>query len=76
MSHWREQALCQEVGIELFFPGSHVSPRPAIRVCEMCPVQQECLQDALESEDVHGVRGGKTGAQRARMLARMNREAS
>ncbi|MEY9948334.1 WhiB family transcriptional regulator [Kitasatospora sp. GAS1066B] len=36
----------------------------AKRVCAGCPVASECLTDALERGDRHGIRGGLTEAER------------
>lgn len=63
---WRVRALCRELDPELFFPGKGISPTAAIGVCRRCPVQWECLHDALAlpaSADV-GVWGGTTRSMR------------
>lgn len=36
----------------------------ATKVCFDCPLRFECLQDALETNEQYGVRGGTTPAQR------------
>ena len=67
---WREVAACAQTDPELWFPtkgganGLH-----AKQICGGCPVQAECLQDALESGDVlHGIRGGVSARNRRGML--------
>lgn len=52
-----------------FFPGSGVSARPAIAVCHTCQHEKECLAAALAAKpwDDHGVLGGTTRRQRARI---------
>jgi WhiB family redox-sensing transcriptional regulator len=61
---WRDWASCAEVGWEAFFPGAYQRFEAARRVCEGCPVAEECLADALETGDFHGIRGGLTGDER------------
>lgn len=39
----------------------------AIAICHACPVKTQCLQDALDRNETHGVRGGYTPHQRAAM---------
>lgn len=68
-SSWREQALCQYVGADVFFPdpGQSVQVRAAKRICALCPVTEQCLASALSLEtpyDAHGVWGGLTASER------------
>jgi len=39
-------------------------------VCSYCPVQAECLGDAIRLGDFWGIRAGMTGRERARLLDR------
>lgn len=66
---WMRRALCL-TGIRLglmraddWYPdwGQKTSPRTqlAIRVCQMCPVQAQCLTHALVTGEKHGIWGGK-----------------
>ena len=69
---WMSEALCAQVGTEVFFPERGGNPAPAISVCRRCPVQQECLEHALHLEttsplEVTGIWGGTTSAQRQKM---------
>ncbi|WP_426561382.1 WhiB family transcriptional regulator [Angustibacter sp. McL0619] len=41
----------------------------ALAVCAACPVRAWCLAEALALEDVEGVRGGRTGAERLELLS-------
>jgi hypothetical protein len=54
----------------LFFPDPPGGTEQAARMCAMCPVQPDCLADALKTRDIYGFRGGHTGEERARMLRR------
>lgn len=73
---WREEAACQGVDPNVFFPTGS-SGRAGVTQeieeawvaavwCTSCPVKAECLADALAHGD-QGVRGGTTEVQRKRM---------
>ncbi|MFP8944751.1 WhiB family transcriptional regulator [Streptomyces fenghuangensis] len=72
---WRAQALCGQIGPELFTGDSNTGEdaQAAKRVCRRCPVQQTCLETALAEESGKpsssraGIRGGASPRQRARM---------
>jgi WhiB family redox-sensing transcriptional regulator len=64
---WMSQALCAEVGTEMFFPEYGQSPRHAKMICSRCNVQRECLEYALSESTVYGVWGGTTETDRRRM---------
>ncbi|GHF27538.1 transcriptional regulator WhiB [Streptomyces mashuensis] len=67
---WHDKATCSsldpQTADQLFFP----TPRArkdiaqAKALCAQCPVRRICLDAALESESVHGIRGGLTEAER------------
>lgn len=67
---WRQQARCRGMDTETFFPLSLASTEAqrAFATCAACPVRFVCLADALAVRDVHGIRGGTTGDQRAAAL--------
>lgn len=74
---WRADAACTRTGPELFFPvlgEAEGQVRIAKWVCRRaCPVRDECLADALRHEagkhahDRHGIWGGLTPSERARL---------
>lgn len=64
---WRDRALCAETDPELFFPETGQSTVPAKRVCAACEVRAECLQDALDRRENHGVWGGLSPQERRRL---------
>lgn len=68
---WREDAKCRGTDPETFAPVSDrlVDARPALAICQGCPVREACLDEALAEGDDTTVRGGYTAAQR-RMLMR------
>jgi WhiB family redox-sensing transcriptional regulator len=62
-------ALCRQIDTgELFFPEKGGSTAPAKAVCARCPVQEPCLQYALD-HPVDGVWGG-TSVRERQALAR------
>ena len=61
---WRDQAACRFVDAELFFPVGRTGAaiewiQSAKAVCRSCPVQDPCLQFAVETNQEAGVWGGK-----------------
>lgn len=71
---WREAAVCAQTDPEAYFPIKGGSARPAKQVCAICPVRTECLDDALATDERHGVRGGLS-ARESRPLLRQRRKA-
>lgn len=64
---WVRDALCAQVDPELFFPEGNHSPDDAVQVCCSCDVRVQCLAYALRTGQSHGVWGGKSQNQLARM---------
>lgn len=65
---WQEQAICPQTDPDAFYPDHPLSAaRDAKRVCARCPVTQQCLAHALNTDEPHGVWGGKTRSERRRM---------
>ncbi|MBF6333549.1 WhiB family transcriptional regulator [Nocardia transvalensis] len=65
--YWQEFAVCAQTDPELFFPDKNDSTRPAKRICAVCPVEDRCLQYALEHGIRFGVWGGKSAHERRRL---------
>jgi hypothetical protein len=70
---WKTAARCRGMDTERFFPPAETDPqagqvRQARAICRACPVETECLTEALTCRDVHGIRAGLTGPQRAALL--------
>lgn len=61
---WRLSALCAQSDPDAFFPASGGSVAIAKRICRGCEVRVECLRDALENGDEHGVFGGLSPRER------------
>lgn len=57
---------CADLPVEVFFPAQPGDGAAALRVCRRCPVQQDCLQYALDHPQ-HGIWGGTTAKDRRAM---------
>jgi len=65
---WAAQAACRGLDVELFFSTSPMTTEAAKAVCRDCPVQAECLEEAMAIEDCrHGIFGGLTPDERDRL---------
>lgn len=70
--NWRDAAAClpsrlgmtQAAVTALFFPERGDDTSRAKRICESCPVQAQCLEDAYAQSDWVGIRGGMSERQR------------
>ena len=81
---WRAAASCRSVDPDLFFPVGttgaaldHIASAKA--VCGGCPVQEPCLEFALETNQDSGVWGGASEEERRairRQRARQRRTAA
>lgn len=63
-----EDALCAQIGSEMFFPESNVPlGKTAKKICMKCPITVDCLKFALESPTIedHGIWGATTVRERA-----------
>ncbi|MEU5658706.1 WhiB family transcriptional regulator [Streptomyces sp. NPDC047737] len=78
MDNWRTLAACREEDPDLFFPiGSSgpalVQAEEAKAVCRTCPVQERCLDWALENGQDAGVWGGMDENERRALKRRRAR---
>ncbi len=67
---WMLEARCLDADPEAFFPEKGGSTREAKRICGICPVQQECLDYALERDQRFGIWGGMSERERRRFKRR------
>jgi len=67
---WMNDALCAQVGGEIFFPEKGSDSGQAKRTCSRCDVRLECLSYALDEGMAYGVWGGMTERERRKMRAR------
>lgn len=76
---WRHHAACREFDPELFFPIGNTGPallqiEEAKAVCRrQCPVMEQCLQWALDTNQHDGVWGGLSEDERRAMKRRAAR---
>ena len=69
---WRSEALCRDTDPELFFPigttgGALLQIEQAQAVCRQCPVQADCLEFALATNQEAGIWGGTTEEERRKL---------
>lgn len=74
---WQLRGLCRDEDPEVFFlpDNARMGEKTkrvnlAKKVCEGCPVIQECLSYALKSQQDYGVWGGMSQDERRRLLGR------
>lgn len=72
---WRSDAICRDSSPELFFPigttGVALDQIDAAKsVCDACPVNDRCLEFAIETNQESGVWGGATEEERRQMRRR------
>jgi WhiB family redox-sensing transcriptional regulator len=68
---WEDRARCKELGVptRVFYAKR---PAKARSVCAPCPVVEHCREYALIAPETHGVWGGLTPKERARIRRRRN----
>lgn len=66
---WHLDAACRGMDPAIFFPERGKSSRKARATCAQCPVQAECLEAAVETNqaDDFGIWGGTSERQRRPM---------
>jgi len=78
---WRADAACRGEDPELFFPVGSTGPAldqiaEAKEVCGRCPVQEACLDFALNTGQAYGIWGGLTEDERRSLRRRRQRAAA
>lgn len=70
--NWTDYGNCREASLnEMFVTGA--DQNKAKRICRGCPVQRECLAEALTNRIKFGVWGGMTERERKALLLRYPR---
>ena len=67
LSNWKAAAACRGEPTSAFYPENDADAGPAKAICARCPVSDLCLAVALRNGERHGVWGGKTERERARL---------
>lgn len=71
---WYDRAACVNADPKLFYPDEFSKVyAPARRICELCPVQRQCLDYAIENEP-YGIWGGLSARSRQRIRFRRRRD--
>ena len=73
-TNWMARGNCRDEAPARFFPSDGVGVDHARRICATCPVQERCLEYALEQRIDHGVWGGASERERRRILRRRRLE--
>jgi len=72
---WTEQALCRTAGRNpnLWFPENrlHADAKRAKAICNVCPVREQCLREALSDDDTRGIWGGFDERERTAIRLRL-----
>jgi len=74
--NWDNEASCQSVDPEVFFPerqGDHATM--ATTICRGCPVRMQCLEFALNARLDYGIWGGLTEHERRSLRRSRQRKA-
>ncbi len=69
---WRERSACRDTDPDLFFPVGTTGPaleqiEAAKAVCRLCPVQTDCLDFALSTNQDSGIWGGTSEDERRKL---------
>ena len=76
LESWREGGICFDRSDVSFFPSP--DDRPGIirakALCASCPVVDDCLAFALETNQIDGIWGGTTPAERVKFRRRWLRD--
>lgn len=67
---WSQRAACLNMDDAAFYPEKGGSTREAKKVCRRCPVQAECLEWALATNEQHGIWGGLSDRERDKLKRR------
>lgn len=71
MTAWRDEAACLGTDPDAFF--LHGSDKRTLRhmaakrLCDACPVSAQCLEYAVENDEIFGLWGGLDAGERRRM---------
>lgn len=76
---WMDDALCAEVGTEMFFPnsGENGTTNAAKKVCAKCTAKAPCLLFLVGFTDIHdtyGIAGGMASAGRRKVRRSLRAE--
>jgi len=64
---WQDRGACRGSSQDHWFPAEHESNKEAKKICNGCPVRNECLEHALTHHERYGIWGGTTTRERERI---------
>jgi WhiB family redox-sensing transcriptional regulator len=67
---WMAEGNCRNYPPAVFFPSDGVGVDRARKICNDCPVLEQCLEYALVNRIEHGVWGGCSERERRRIIKR------
>lgn len=69
---WSDHAECKDHPEDLWFGFGDGTTKEAKAICNVCPVKEDCLEDALAqpSTSDFGIRGGTSARERIRIRKR------
>ena len=79
---WRGRRACKDVDPSVFYPYNLDTDEPleteetsaeAKAVCFVCPVREECLEEALYEKEQRGIWGGMTTPERNNVIRQRKR---
>ena len=71
---WQDDANCKGVDIDIFFSLDETDQKQALELCKACPVQPECLRDAIEQREMYGIWGGMRESDRRSIIRDQRRQ--
>ncbi|HEY2077797.1 MAG TPA: WhiB family transcriptional regulator [Streptosporangiaceae bacterium] len=76
---WWDLAACRSADPESFFPVSstgadQLNVTRAKAMCARCPIRQQCLDFAIDSDEAYGIWGGTSEEERRHIAARRLRD--
>lgn len=70
LADWRTAGICTQTDAETWYPEKGQRADTAKRLCAHCPVIDDCLQWALDTDERYGVWGGLNPRERREMIRR------
>lgn len=61
---WLARRACADMPVAVFFPEDSHGVTRAKAICATCPVRSDCLQSALDNDELFGIWGGLSERQR------------
>lgn len=61
---WKKEGICAQSDPDSFFPSVGEPSAQQKKICFSCPVQSQCLEEALEGNEQWGIWGGYSPRER------------